>query len=481
MLRQLIKDSLIYGIAGIISRGLPVIMVPFYTRVLSPEDYGVIDIIAIITALVNLTVALEISQGVARYYADEKAESEKTAFASSALWFASGAYGLFIFVCLFNSNALTTLLLGSQKWQAVLQMALVAMGTNGIFYFLQDLLRWQLKPKKYAIASLIYSSIATGTAAILIMVIQTGVIGIFYGQIVGAVIGSLFSLIFSRGIYSFLFDWNKCRKMLKFSVPLVPSSIAVFLSLYIDRISIKYFMTLSDVGLYGIGFRFASMISLLIIGIQGSLTPLIYKNHSKPSTPIELAKIFRYFIIAAISLYVILAVYSKELLWILTTPLYYNAWTVIPILGLSILLNNVYIFAPGLAIAKKTKVIAGINIAAALLNAILNILLIPLLGIIGAAIATCLSALFAFSIYMRFSQKLYSVPHDWIRISAAVVMSVFAVIICLLISISVTSFSIQNAILRFSIIILTVLIIAFTLLWREDLELLIKKIGWKMA
>ena len=79
MLKQFFKDSFIYGLSNVITRGIALILLPLYTQVFSPADYGVIEILSIVATIVNLIVALEISQAVALYYADADTESDKIA------------------------------------------------------------------------------------------------------------------------------------------------------------------------------------------------------------------------------------------------------------------------------------------------------------------------------------------------------------------------------------------------------------------
>ena len=84
-----------------------------------------------------------------------------------------------------------------------------------------------------------------------------------------------------------------------------------------------------------------------------------------------------------------------------------------------------YIFAPGILIAKRTKYLIWINVFSALLNSVLNYILIPLMGIVGAALATMLSYLCVFIVYMVISQQLYTVPHRWRSIFASVLVAGF--------------------------------------------------------
>ena len=481
MLQRIFKDSIIYGITGIFTRGVSLIMVPFYTRVLSPEDYGIIDILTIFGALVNFIVALEISQGVARHYVDTESRNEKVSYASSGLWSVIVAYGIFAIITVKFSAPFSILLLGGSRWTPIFKLAVTAMAANGIYFLLLDLLRWQFKPKFYGISSLVYTIFTTGAAAYLIMICRIGVSGIFIGQIIGAIIGSLAAWYFSRGLYAFCFNWKKYKQMLSFSLPLVPSSIAVFLSFYIDRICIRHYMTLADVGIYGIGFRLGSIISLLIISVRGSLIPLIYQSYKDPATPEKIGKIFRFFLSCALPLYVFLSIYSREFLYFLTVPVFYKGWSVIPLLGLSILLTEIYIFAPGLGIAKKTKKIALLNIVSFGLNVGLNIMLIPFMGIIGAAMATSMAAFFSFAARIKFSQKLYPIPYNWRRIILALAVSFSGVTVGLLISVENTEFSIEYLLVKFFIFIIAVLLIGSILIRKEDLASLTKKFGWKLV
>ncbi|MBI2265743.1 MAG: oligosaccharide flippase family protein [Armatimonadetes bacterium] len=393
-----------------------------------PEDYGAIDMIAVFATITNLTVALEISQGIARFYPEAKSEADRIAYASSGLWFTLGAFGVFALFASIFSDSLTLLLIDSLKWQHVIRLAIIAIVLNSIFSFLQNLLRWQLKVKNYVISNIVFTLVTAAVAGFLVVVMKVGIAGVFYGQIAGAAAGGGMSCLFTRKSLKPVFVWNKCKEMLSFSLPLVPSGIGVFVAHYVDRIAIKHLMTMSDVGLYGIGFRFAAVVSLLMVGFNSALTPLIYSNYKKASTPGDLSRIFRYFLAAAIPMVATLSLFSHEILRIFATPRYYSAWKVIPILSVSSLLFTMYIFAPGLDILKRTRIVALIHVAAALSNTFLNLTLIPVMGIAGSALATLISASLTFSLYMVLSQRYYPVPHKWLNLLGAVTVGL---VVCL--------------------------------------------------
>lgn len=424
MLKQFFKDGVIYSISNMITRGISILLVPLYTRVLSPADYGIIDMVAVVTNLVNLTVALEITQGVARFFGECKKSSDKIGYASSSLWFTLCMYTIFAFFALLFPQQLTKWILGSVEQANVFKIVVASIWMNGIFYLLQNQLRWGLQSRECAVAGIVCSLFSIGVTVLCVVFWQLGVAGVFLGLLWGNLVGSILAFYYARHNFRLIVAWDKLADMLRFSIPLVPSSIGVFIALYIDRIAIKELLTFTDLGLYGIGYRVSSLVNLLMVGFQGALMPLVYTYYKEPDTPKELARIFRYFMAGALLLTLAISVLAREILIVFTTPDYYGAAVVIPILVPAVLLSGMYIFAPGLGIEKKTKVIAAINIFAAGLNTGLNFLLIPRFGIAGSALATLLSALSIFIVYLYYGQKNYYIPYEWRKIFKSVLFAV---------------------------------------------------------
>src|SRR5688500_2950455 len=155
-----------------------------------------------------------------------------------------------------------------------------------------------------------------------------------------------------------------------------------------------------------------------------ALMPIVYQRYRDPSTPAELARVFRVFVAFALFVGMGLSIWAPEILRVFTTPDYYAAGAVVPLLTPAVLLANMYVFMPGLAIAKQTRTIGVITIAGAVLNTSLNLLLIPILDVRGAALATLLSATAIFVAYVRTSQRTYPVPHRWGPLLVAVAVYV---------------------------------------------------------
>jgi O-antigen/teichoic acid export membrane protein len=426
-LLRFFKHSLVYGGAQVLVRGVSLLLLPLYTRVLSPTDYGVMDIIGIAVTFLTTAISLEISQAVGRYYADTHDPERRRTVASTGLWFTVGAFASFSLLALLASPWIARAMLSTSADTDIVRVAAVGLFAQGVFYFTMEQLRWQVKPQHHALVALVGALTLVGATAVFVLVLHTGVIGVFYGQLVGNAPGVALALWYGREAYALRFDRRVLRKLLAFSVPLVPGTAAVVAAFMVDRIAVRSFMSLAELGLYGIAYRFATVISLVMIGVNGAFMPLVFRHHGEPSTPRTIADIFRYFVGLAATVFVSMSLFSGWILRAITTPKYYDAADVVPLVLLAVTFSSMSLFAPGLLIGKRTRTIAGINVAALILNAALVFSLVPFLGLAGAALGTTISFATAFAAQMLMSQRTYRVPHAWGRIAAAVTVAAVAV------------------------------------------------------
>ncbi len=422
--RSFLKDSGVYMLPTILAQGINFFLVPLYTRVLSPSDYGAIDMLKVFSSLALLVVALEISQGFGRFFVDEKTDSGKKIISSTSLIFTVLTFSIFLLICQLFAPFLSKLILGEEGLVTFFRIGSIYIAVTGVSIFIDTQLRYELKSKQYSKKNILLFLVTAFTSVVLAYVMNLKLLGMVIGLLVGSLVSLIYGAWLLRSSYHLKINKEKLVEMLMFSLPLVPTGFAVFFSSYMDRLMINHYLSLNDVGLYGIGFRVGSIVILLISGVNRSLAPLIYNHYKEIDTPKQLSNIFRHFIAVAILFFVGLSLFSIEILMLLTTPEYYESSKIIIYLVPAILLSQMYIFAPGMGIAKKTKSIMFINIGAAVITIFLNWLLIPYFGYVGAAIATLLTYFTVFTIYINESQKYYYIPFQWKNIIFAVVLSI---------------------------------------------------------
>jgi O-antigen/teichoic acid export membrane protein len=427
VLQSFIKDSIFYIIPSILSRGIGFFLLPLYTRILSPADYGAFDLFMVAGSLVSLTIALEVSQGLARHYPDAKKEGQGAVFASTGLSFTVICYAIALLVAFPFADSLSYHLTGKDTYAAEFRLALIYFLANGIYLYLQSYLRWDLQSKQFAISSIIVTLVTALTAVFLAGVQGMGLLGILWALIIGTGLGSTYAAFIMKDSLRFQMDVSKLIEMLRFSIPLVPSGILVFVTYYIDRLMINHYLGLEETGIYAVAFRIATVISILAAAIQGAITPLIFNNYKNPKTPEQISIIFQLFLSVSLVAWLGISLFANEILLVMTTQSFYGAAPLVAILAPSLIISSMYVFAPGISIAKKTHIIIWINLAAAIINIALNMAFIPWLGIYGAAVATLIANLSAFILYIVISHKYYPIPHEWIKIIILVIL--FLVII----------------------------------------------------
>jgi O-antigen/teichoic acid export membrane protein len=422
MLRQLARDSLVYGLGAVLSRFAGFLLLPIYARVLAPGEIGAIDLLTLALALVQVTVALEVAQGFARHYAERAEGPDRARLAATALAFTLIAYSAFVALGLLGAQAFADLLLGGQFVPAVR----IAVGTAwfvGVLQLVLNQLRFQLRSRAYAAVNVLSVFASAGFSVLFVVAFHLGPTGVMAGQLLGAAIALGAAVLIARGVPRPAFHAPELRTMLRFSLPLVPSSLGVIVLISIDRIVISKAMGLDDVGVFGVAYRLAQLVGILMIGFQMALTPLIYQRHQDPETPRDLARIFRMFVAGALFLWIGLAAFSPLLVAVIATDRYLVAAPLVPVLAGAVILSTAQVFAPGLSLGMRTSMIAAINLGGALLNIVLNVALVPRFGLPAAAASTLTSTAVVFALNAGLGQRSYRVPFQWARIGAALIVA----------------------------------------------------------
>jgi O-antigen/teichoic acid export membrane protein len=430
MLKSLFRDSILYTLSTVLTRGIALILLPVYTQALSPEEFGLLDYFVAMGAIASIAITLEIVQGLARYIPEcLEDEKKKCDYASTCIWFVLAAYTAMLVLVSIFSGQLARLFLDAPEKAGLVELAGWSYWVAGALNIFHGQLRWELRAATSALLSLISALLIVACTVVFVVWLHWGVRGALLAQVVGGLMALLPSLYVIRSSFDLRFDGISLRRMLAFSIPLIPSSLGVVFALYFDRIAIKELLSLSDVGVYAVGQKVSLVVTLALVGFRSALSPLIYANHEKSSTPGDLAMIFRVFCLAALSIALCLSAFAREVVELISAEAFHSAASVVPLLIFSVLLANMYIFAPGLQLSRKTGIISAINIGVAVLNLVLNYLLIPIFGILGAALSSLLAFGLGFLVYMCASQRLYPVPHDWGRVAKLLAMVLFGIVV----------------------------------------------------
>jgi O-antigen/teichoic acid export membrane protein len=276
-------------------------------------------------------------------------------------------------------------------------------------------MRVQSKSVLFTVSNLVKLSFVLGLTVYFIVVKHTGIIGIYYAQVAGNL---LFIVLLSGYVLKncvIFFSRSIITSMSGYGFPLLLANFAAASLTVVDRYSLNSMALLKYVAIYSLAYKISSVLKLVIVdSVKMALTPMAMQKMNSPDNKRFYSKSMLYTSFVLMLGIMVISLFSFEIIKLISgNRQYWEAFFVVPLLSLSVFFVNMRettIYA--LIITKETRII-GINVViASILNIILNILLIPLLNITGAAIATVLSQFFYWILNYYFSQKKYFIPYE---------------------------------------------------------------------
>ena len=216
MIRGLLRDSAIYGVAAIVSKGLTLVLLFVYGRVLSPEGFGAFELVTTFGVLVALTVPLEVSQGLGRHYAEADGQA-RVRLLSTAWWFSVAMYLVFFVVTYPMAPVIAEKAFGDADLLNACRLGIAFISFNGLYTFLLNQFRWELQARRYAIVSVGYSATTLAITALTTLGLGLGLNGALVSQVIAAATASTASLFLLWRKIRFSFDIPTLQTMLRFS------------------------------------------------------------------------------------------------------------------------------------------------------------------------------------------------------------------------------------------------------------------------
>ncbi len=429
MIRRFAKDALTYALPMFLARAIGLIMLPIYTRELGPTDFGFIEFISAASVIVLLILPLEINQAVARLLPETEDIDRQNIILSSTLWFTMlviTIFGILVYTNRFYILRCANLPdIYAQYFGVVCVSVLVSSVMN--------LLQVQFRFTSQAKSSVAINFVVIFVNMLFIIYFSTeGKLGIeqyFWSQIVSGILGLAVGLVLVTRKYGQLrpsLDGSVLSELLKFSLPIVLSSVGVVLSGTVDKMIVGSYVGLTELGYYGIASRFAAIVGLGFYVISTAMTPIVYRDHEKLETKKLIALIFNFTIIALLLFLVVISIYSKPVIVLIAGYKFEQASNYLFYLMLSTVFANLYIFFLGMDVAKNTKLLAKINLISGGFGALGSIVLVPQIGIWGAILSTLVANAIRLLSYVYFSQRVYTIPvkFGWILILLAALIVV---------------------------------------------------------
>jgi O-antigen/teichoic acid export membrane protein len=412
-LRALASESVVYGLSGIISRFLTIFLVPIYTRLFTPEDYGVLSLVGSTLAIVSILVVLGLDNSAHRWFWDTEDEADRRRTIASWAWCqlaVATVVGAGVFVA---AEALGRSIVGRADAALYFRLVGASLPLTVLGTVASNWLRMQRRPWATTGFALGTSVLTIVVTLALVVWARWGLTGVYAAQLVAYAAASVAAAFLLRSwLDPRRIDLARLRGMLRFALPLIPAGIAYWVVGFADRFFVQVYSTTAEVGLYSIGSALASGVALVTGAFQQAWGPFAFSIHKADDARATYANVFLAYLWGASLLSVGLSLFAPEIIHLLATDRYARASTVVGVLAMSyVMIGLTYIAATGPSIVKRTGPTGIALTAAAVLNLAFNFLLVPRFGMLGSAVATLIAQTVTPAYLFYRSQALYPIPY----------------------------------------------------------------------
>ncbi|MCS6807284.1 MAG: polysaccharide biosynthesis C-terminal domain-containing protein [Bacteroidota bacterium] len=445
-LRVFASDTLIYGVSTVVGRFLTFLLTPLYTNYVSKSALGDTAYLYSLIAFINVLYSCGLDSAFFKYFRFSTSLDNKykeyncSIFAHAHMGIVSLSSLLTLCICIMPSTIAQLLRLDEASASIIVYAALIAFfDACAVVPFAA--LRMESRSKRFGLLKL--SVIALNVVANLVLVVymRMGIRGIFLAGTFSSFAGIVLLVPeFKRYLFThrIRLDRRLFRELLQFGLPTIPAAVSAIMLQVIDRPILKLFVDSAAVGLYQANYRLGIPMMMAVTIFEYAWKPFYLRETSGARTRKQrhiayslLSRILTYFTIACGIVFLVaglLIEFAVRMPFVggrFIHPSYWSGLSLVPIVLGGYFCNGLYInFAASVYIRKRTRYLPRVTGASALANIALNLALIPLCGIWGAAWATLGAYMLSAILMYCITRRIYPLRYEWKRILTAVLLCI---------------------------------------------------------
>jgi O-antigen/teichoic acid export membrane protein len=420
-LRRLATTGAAYTAASIVSKLIAVALLPLYTRYLTLGDYGVAEAMFAAVVSASIVVRLGLIEALLRFYykGDEDPARVVSSSFAALFWFATIA----ALVALPFAGPISNALLA----ESAPDLARISIGGLWVLTlneYLLTLFRLEERAKAFFITTILSVMGAIGLTVILVVVLEEGARGLLIGSYASGAVVVLALLIVHRRRLSLRFERPLLRRLMRFGLPTMPAELSLYGLNFVDRIIIIHVAGAPQAGLYSLGVKFAQAVNVLVRGFQLAWPPLAYSIRDDDEARRVYATVVTLFVAGCAFVVTAMWLLSRWIVRALAAPEFFGSYEVIGLIATATTLYALYmVLVVILGRTGRTEFNFPATGAALVANIVLNLILVPPLGIVGAGIALVASYIVVLALMYVFTQRLFPVPYEWGRLLRVLTVS----------------------------------------------------------
>ena len=406
-IRNFFSNTLTFAIGGIGTKLISFFLIPLYTHFLNTSEYGTVDVIQNLVTAMTPVISLSIFDAIFRFALDDQLDRNKL-FSNGVVVTTLGS-GLIIFISLILS------LVFKVPYSFLFGMMLTFSAFSSLFL---NFIRGIGKVKIFSLAGIISAFTGALLNILALGYFNLGVRGFFASSVLNSIIVLVVLGMWCRlDRYISLKNVSllEIKELLLYSVPLIPNAFAWWFTLAASRYFILFFVGIEATGIFAVANKVPSMLSVIFSFFSSAWQITAVQSRNEKTSEELYSTMFNYSMRLMFIVVFVMTVCSEKLVGMLMPSEYIGAWKIIPILMVATLFSNLSALLGTTYLAfKDTNMIMITTLIGMALNAVLNLIFVPTLGVEGAGIGSLIGFFVVMLIRVRTTQKYKAVKLDYI-------------------------------------------------------------------
>ncbi len=424
--KKLFSNTLILGIGTFSSKVLTILLMPLYTSFLTNGEYGIVDLLVQAANLLIPVVSLGMNTAVLRFGMD--GETDNRTVLSTGLAVDLIGFGIFLLFAPFIAMI--------PQFRTYTVWIYIFVFTSMLHYLFAYFVKTLQKVRLFAICSVVGTAITLLLDVLFLAVLKIGVVGYMLAIILSDAVCTLLLFLFAK-IYRYIrpkhIKREITRAMLKYSVPLIPTTALWWVTDVSDRYMVAWIIDEAANGLYAVSYKIPNLL-ILISGIfMDAWQMSVLTEKSRLERQKFFTNIFSMYQSLIFVCGSLLIVFAKVITRILVADSFYASWQYMPTLVLATGLSCFVTFLGTIyVVEKQSKLTLRDTLLGTVFNVIGNFFLIRWMGVQGAAVSTALSYALVFGIRSVKTRRFIPIEWDLPRFSISMSILIAQCVIMIL-------------------------------------------------
>ncbi len=387
--KRLGKGTLIYGLGGVLNRFIGFLLLPLFTAYLTPAEYGIAAILGLITLIVVPIFSLGFGASMAPCYFEGSDLQRKAATVWTSVSILLLSAAVLVAAGVLVPDHVSRLAFGTPGYARLVTLTLASAACSVMYEPLNLYLRFEERARDVVVLSLIAALASIAVNVWLVVVLRRGITGLVIGGLVGQALTFALYLIPAIRAVPFRLDRKAGAELLRVGLPMVPSFAFVFILQQSNKYILQWFRGLDAVGVYNIGFNLGMAMSMAVTAFQSAWLPFFMSFvDRKDEARVLFGRVLTYYVFGFGLLALLFFIAARPVVMIMTQPPFHGAYKVVGCAAFAEFLRGVFlILLPGMYFAREVPFQSLVQAVAAAAALALNFALIPVAGVLGAALA----------------------------------------------------------------------------------------------